>query len=80
MKVKERGKDMKKKNNISININNNFACIYSIGKLTIKGSGKLSVYGNQIEGEGIATETNDITVEDGNSVIDTVTTIGSISR
>ena len=46
------------------------ACIYSIGKLTIKGNGKLSVYGNQTEGEGIATETNYITVEGGNIYIE----------
>ena len=38
------------------------ACIYSNGKLTIEGNGTLNVYGNQEEGEGIATETNDITI------------------
>ncbi len=46
------------------------ACVYSIGKLTITGNGKLSVYGNQTEGEGIATETNDITVNSGNIYIE----------
>lgn len=42
------------------------ACIYSNGALTIEGSGTLNVYGNQEEGEGIATETNDITINGGN--------------
>lgn len=41
-------------------------CIYSIGKLVINGDGFLSVYGNQSNGEGIATETNDITINAGN--------------
>lgn len=41
------------------------ACIYSNGPLVIDGKGNLSVYGNQEEGEGIATETNDITINDG---------------
>lgn len=41
------------------------ACIYSVGKLTIEGDGTLNVYGNQEEGEGIATETNDITINGG---------------
>ncbi|WP_305133109.1 carbohydrate-binding domain-containing protein [Thomasclavelia cocleata] len=41
------------------------ACIYSNGKLTIEGNGTLNVYGNQEEGEGIATETNDITINGG---------------
>ncbi len=41
------------------------ACIYSNGKLTIEGNGTLDVYGNQEEGEGIATETNDITINGG---------------
>lgn len=40
-------------------------CIYSNGKLTIEGNGTLNVYGNQEEGEGIATETNDITINGG---------------
>lgn len=42
------------------------ACIYSKGKLIIEGNGTLNVYGNQLEGEGIATETNDITINGGN--------------
>lgn len=41
------------------------ACIYSKGKLIIEGNGTLNVYGNQEEGEGIATETNDITINGG---------------
>ena len=44
-------------------------CIYSLGALTIEGSGELYVYGNQVEGEGIATETNDITISYGNIYI-----------
>lgn len=40
-------------------------CIYSNGKLTIEGSGILKVYGNQEEGEGIATNDNDITINGG---------------
>lgn len=45
-------------------------CIYSEGKLTINGSGTLKVYGNQEEGEGIATETNDITINGGDIYIE----------
>ena len=45
-------------------------CIYSEGKLTIEGNGKLKVYGNQEEGEGIATETNDITINGGDIYIE----------
>ena len=41
------------------------ACIYSNGALIIEGNGTLNVYGNQEEGEGIATETNDITINGG---------------
>lgn len=41
------------------------ACVYSNGPLFIEGKGQLYVYGNQQEGEGIATETNDITINDG---------------
>lgn len=41
------------------------ACLYSIGPLTIQGEGTLNIYGNQDEGEGIATETNDITINGG---------------
>ncbi|MBR3613837.1 MAG: carbohydrate-binding domain-containing protein [Clostridia bacterium] len=42
------------------------ACVYSAGPLTFKGTGILEVYGNQEEGEGIATETNDLTIDGGN--------------
>ena len=42
------------------------ACVYSAGPLTIKGNGSLEVYGNQEEGEGIATETNSLTIDGGN--------------
>lgn len=45
-------------------------CIYSEGKLTIEGNGTLKVYGNQEEGEGIATETNDITINGGDIYIE----------
>ena len=45
-------------------------CIYSEGKLTIEGTGTLKVYGNQEEGEGIATESNDITINGGNIYIE----------
>lgn len=41
------------------------ACIYSNGNLIIEGNGTLNVYGNQEEGEGIATETKDITINSG---------------
>ncbi len=41
------------------------ACIYSVGSLTIEGNGTLNVYGKQSEGEGIATETNNITINGG---------------
>ena len=41
------------------------SCIYSNGPLTIEGNGTLNVYGNQEEGEGIATETHDITINGG---------------
>jgi len=41
------------------------ACIYSEGPLVIEGTGELEVYGNQEEGEGIATETSDITINGG---------------
>ena len=41
------------------------SCIYSSGPLTIEGNGELNVYGNQEEGEGIATETSDITINGG---------------
>lgn len=45
-------------------------CIYSSGKLTIQGQGKLYVYGNQEEGEGIATTDNDITINGGEIYIE----------
>lgn len=45
-------------------------CIFSEGKITIEGDGTLKVYGNQVEGEGIAAETNDITINGGNIYIE----------
>ncbi|MBQ7140669.1 MAG: carbohydrate-binding domain-containing protein [Bacilli bacterium] len=45
-------------------------CIYSSGKLTIEGNGKLYIYGNQEEGEGIATTDNDITINGGEIYIE----------
>jgi len=42
------------------------ACIYSNGTLVIEGEGTLNVSGKQVEGEGIATETSDITINGGN--------------
>lgn len=45
-------------------------CIYSEGNLTIEGSGTLKVYGRQEEGEGIATETKDITINGGDIYIE----------
>lgn len=42
------------------------ACVYSAGPLTFTGTGSLEVYGNQEEGEGIATETNNLTIDGGN--------------
>lgn len=41
-------------------------CIYSTGRLFIEGNGILYVYGNQEEGEGIATIDNDIIINGGN--------------
>ncbi len=41
------------------------SCIYSIGELVIEGNGTLNVQGKQSEGEGIATETNNITINGG---------------
>lgn len=46
------------------------ACIYSLGALTITGNGNLNVFGNQEEGEGIATQTNDLTIDGGNITIE----------
>ena len=45
-------------------------CIFSEGKLTIEGNGILKVYGRQEKGEGIATETNDITINGGDIYIE----------
>ena len=45
-------------------------CIYSEGNLTIEGNGTLKVYGKQEEGEGIATETKDITINGGDIYIE----------
>lgn len=45
-------------------------CIYSEGNLIIEGNGILKVYGNQEEGEGIATETKDITINGGDIYIE----------
>lgn len=45
-------------------------CIYSSGMLTIQGNGKLEVYGNQEEGEGIATTDADITINGGKIYIE----------
>lgn len=42
------------------------SCIYSMGPIVIEGDGTLNIYGNQEEGEGIATETNNITINGGN--------------
>lgn len=44
-------------------------CIYSNSKLIINGTGSLEVNGSQLEGEGIATLDNDITIESGNIAI-----------
>lgn len=41
-------------------------CIFSYGKITIGGTGNLTVYGNQVDGEGIATKNSKITINDGN--------------
>lgn len=46
------------------------SCIYSAGKLIISGKGTLNVYGNQEEGEGIATENNDIIIDGGTIYIE----------
>ena len=45
-------------------------CIYSTGKLYFEGSGKLYIYGQQEEGEGIATTDNDITINGGEIFIE----------
>lgn len=41
-------------------------CIFSYGPLVIEGNGTLNITGNQNDGEGIATDTNDITINGGN--------------
>lgn len=54
------------KNNLSDGGSSEYdSCIYSKGNLIIEGKGILNVYGNQEEGEGIATETKDITINSG---------------
>lgn len=45
-------------------------CVYSEGNLTIEGFGTLKIYGRQEEGEGIATETKDITINGGDIYIE----------
>ena len=45
-------------------------CIYSSGKLTINGYGTLNIYGNQKDGEGIATTDNNITINGGTIYIE----------
>jgi len=45
-------------------------CVYSNGDLTIEGNGTMYVYGKQEEGEGIATETKDITIHSGKIYIE----------
>lgn len=47
-------------------------CIFSYGDITVDGSGYLTVYGNQIDGEGIATKNSPILINDGNISIYTV--------
>lgn len=44
-------------------------CIFSNAELILQGTGKLTVNGNQNEGEGIATEAKNITINDGTYVI-----------
>lgn len=44
--------------------------LYSSGNLIINGSGKLNIYGNQEEGEGIATTDSDITINGGDIYIE----------
>lgn len=44
--------------------------LYSSGKLIINGPGKLNIYGNQEEGEGIATTDSDITINGGDIYIE----------
>lgn len=44
-------------------------CIYSKAELVFEGTGKLIVNGNQNEGEGIATEAQNITIQSGTIVV-----------
>ena len=46
------------------------ACVYSAGPLTISGTGTLEVYGNQEEGEGIATESCNLIITGGNITVE----------
>lgn len=48
------------------------AAIYANSKLIIDGTGKLTVNGNQTDGEGIATETNDMIINNGIIVITSI--------
>lgn len=41
-------------------------CVFSKGPINIKGNGNLKVYGNQSDGEGIATKSNSITIGESN--------------
>lgn len=45
-------------------------CIFSYGELVIDGTGTLNIYGNQEEGEGIATKGKPITINNGNIYIE----------
>lgn len=45
-------------------------CIFSKGLLEIEGTGSLSVYGRQEEGEGIATDSASININDGNIYVE----------
>lgn len=47
-------------------------CIFSNGSIVVKGNGDLTIYGNQIDGEGIATKNSPITINDTNLKIYTV--------
>lgn len=57
-------------NTLSDNGNSTYdACIYSNAPLEFEGTGTLIVNGNQTEGEGVATETNNITFNGGTYII-----------
>lgn len=47
-------------------------CIFSYGDITVDGSGSLKIYGNQIDGEGIATKNSEIIINNGNINIHSV--------